>query len=152
MKLTRFILFFAVLVSISCVTMNPLEPVKLKPDTSVLYVFREDSAVSMSDKVIVYLNNKKATEIIEYDGYKALILKPGTYTLKFVVFNKKNKKIKEQEYSDVIEPMKRAYMCAIAYNFGWRGWKKFFNAEGKSVSKRFKFKGKVDLTKRISPK
>ena len=151
MKFFKFILTFVILTSTGCVALKPIEPVTLKPNTSVLYVFREDSATSMSDKVFIYLNDKKATEILDFDGYKALVLKPGKYNIKFEVFNKKNKLIKKKDFTSDIEP-NRAYMCAIAYNFGWRGFDHFFDAEGKSIMFRFKFKGKVDLTKVIAPK
>lgn len=152
MKRLVFVFIAAVLVSTACVTLKPLEPVKHDEGTSVLYVIREDGVPSMSDKMTIYLNGQKATEITEYDGYKALILKPGTYTIKYVVFNSKNEKIKEYDFTDVIDPSKKAYMSTIAWNFGWRGWKRFFNAEGKSVMFRFKFTGAVDLTKKIAPK
>jgi hypothetical protein len=151
MKFFKFILALIILTSTGCVTLKPIEPVTLEPNTSVLYVFREDSATSMSDKVNIYLNDKKATEILEFDGYKALVLKPGTYTIKFEVFNKKNELIKKKDFTGAIDPNK-AYMCGIAYNFGWRGFDHFFDAEGKSIMFRFKFKGKVDLTKVIAPK
>ena len=94
MKLFKLILALVILTSTGCVVLKPIEPVTLKSNTGVLYVFREDSAISMSDKVFIYLNDKKAAEILEFDGYKALILKPGTYTIKFEVFNKKNDLIK----------------------------------------------------------
>ena len=151
MKLFKLILMSLILTSIGCAALKPLQPVKIKPNTSVLYVFREDSVVSMSDKVIIYLNGKKATEIIEFDGYKALMLKSGKYNIKFDVFNKEEKLIKQQDFSGVIEP-NRAYMCSIAYNFGWRGFNRFFDAEGKSVFLRYKFRGEVDLTEVITSK
>ncbi len=152
MKKVVLMFVCAMLVSAGCVTLKPIEPVKHDQGTSVLYVFREDAAASMSDKIMVYLNDRKATEILEYDGYMALILKPGTYTIKIVAFNKKNEKLKEQVFTDVIKPTVKEYMCTFAYNFGWRGWQKFFEAEGKSVMMRFKYQGAVDLTKKIAPR
>ena len=151
MKLFKLILALVILTSTGCVVLKPIEPVTLKSNTGVLYVFREDSAISMSDKVFIYLNDKKAAEILEFDGYKALILKPGTYTIKFEVFNKKNDLIKKKDFTGVIKP-NSAKMCGIAYNFGWRGFDRFFDAEDKSISTKYKFKGTVDLTKVIAPK
>ncbi len=151
MKSLKWILIFVIFTSTGCVALKPLQPVTLKPNTSVLYVTREDAVVSMSDKITILLNDIKATEILEFDGYKALILKPGTYTIKFDVFNKENKLIKEKDFTGVIEA-NRAYMCGIGYNFGWKGFSHFFDAEGKSVFARFKFKGQVDLTEVVTPK
>ncbi len=151
MKTRELTLIFSLLIATGCVAMKPLEPVNHRKGANVLYVVREDAPLSMNHKVKIYLNNRKATEILQYDGYKALILRPGTYTIKFIVFNKGNKKIKVHSFTDTIKPETKSYMCTFAYNFGWRGWKTFFNAEGKSIMTRYKFRGQVDLTNKISP-
>lgn len=134
----------------ACAPLKPIQQVNLKPDTGVLYVIREDAALSMNDKIVVYLNKVKAAEINEFDGYKALILTPGKYTIQFDVFNKKNELIKRYDYSEEVKPNKK-YMCVIAFNFGWRGWKKFFDAEKKSIFARHKFRGEINLTGIIKP-
>ncbi len=150
-KYFRFFIILAVAGLSACATLVPLEPVDVPPGMMLLYVFREDAAISMNHKIPVYLNNEFASDILEYDGYYAFIQKPDTYEINFKSFDKIGKPLNEKAWPETLEADKQ-YMCADSFNFVWGGFEAVFRAEGKQTAFRFEYQGTVDQTDRIESK
>lgn len=139
-----FTLSLVIILITGCKTLD-IKP--QKPGTAVLYVIREDALASYGHVVKVYLNDQFAVEL-KREEYAALHLKTGKYEIKWDIRKKDNQLIKEHVYSGTLsEGETRSSM--IAYNFGWKGWKRFM--KGGSITAKFKFVGEIDLTNKIKP-
>lgn len=117
-----------------------------KSPNSVLYVVREDALASYGDVVEVLINDQPVTTLLR-DEYKALHVIPGEYKIEFQVFDGGGTLKSTFDWTGEI-PVNSEMLGAIAFNFGWKSFNKFFK---KGAFIKGNLAGEVDLINRIAP-
>ncbi len=148
----KFIVIFAlIVVFIGGCAFQKLTVMPKTPESVVLNVIREDAALSLNHKVVVFLNEIEVTDLAS-DSHKSLHLMPGVYTIRFEMTDKEKNEIKKITWEGLLKP-NDVYMAIVAYNFGWKSWEKFFGGKaGATLAGGQKFSGEIDLRETVEPK
>ena len=150
-SLKYLIIFASIIVLIGGCAFQKLTVMPKTPESVVLNVIREDAALSLNHKVVVFLNDIEVTELTS-DSHKSLHLMPGVYAIRFEMTDSEKSEVKKITWEGRLEP-NDVYMAIVAYNFGWKSWEKFFGGKaGATVAGGQKFSGEIDLRETVKSK
>ncbi len=151
MKNAKIVLAIVLLMVVGTIAGCATIQIQPRAPSGVLFVVREDALASRRDTIEVYMNGQKVIESLSVDSYKALHIKPGVYDMEFRIFNSDGEPLKTHAWTGTIESG-TSNMCGIAFNFGWKGFRKFITRKKFRPFSNIKFDGELDIVETLQPK